>query len=184
MEREKWGILADQRLAEGVTASPAETVGAARDRSAGRWVVVVEGATGVMATASPVILGRMTAERTLSSVLADLPPVIIAAEETPIGFLAKSWMASQLEDGSAVVVTGRGGIPRGVWAGPDMLTAVAFASRRSLFDPQLPGDIQIPLLTRVCRFPGCGAVERFAEPPEEPPACPNPAGLTEHPFGW
>ena len=187
MENARWGLLADRQLFDLVEVEISATVGEATERAHGRWVVVTQPGGTAISAADPASLGRFAAGRTIGSVLADLPPVVVAAAETPVGYLVHSWMADEIEPGSAVVVVSHGRVC-GVWAGVDMLRTVAFASTRSLWDPQLPGEIQIPLLTRSCRYSAgdatCTAVAQFAERPDPAPPCVNPIPLTPHHFEW
>lgn len=163
------------------------TVGEATERAQGRWIVVTQPDGTAISAADPASLGRFAAGRTIGSVLADLPPAVIAAAETPVGYLKHSWVADEIESESAVVAVSHGRVS-GVWAGKDMLHTVAFAASRSLWDPQLPGEIQIPLLTRRCRYSAdqvtCTAVTQFAERPDPTPPCVNPIPLTPHHFEW
>jgi len=163
------------------------TVGEAAEHAQGRWVVITRPDGTAISAADPATLGRLGPGRTIGSVLADLPPAVIAAAETPVGYLVQSWMADEIEPESAFVAVAHGQVA-GVWAGQDMRRAVAFAASRSIWDPELPGDIQIPLLTRRCRYSAggvaCTSVEQFAERPDPTPPCANPIPLTPHRFEW
>jgi hypothetical protein len=187
VENTAWGELGDRQLFDMVEVEMSATVGEAIEQARGRWVVIMQSDGTTMSAVDSTTLGRLAAERTIGSVLADLPPVVTAAAETPVGYLVHSWMADELEPGSAFVAVSHGRVS-GVWAGQDMRSAVAFAASRSLWDPELPGDIQIPLLTRRCRYSAggvtCTSVAQFAERPDPTPPCANPIPLTAHRFEW
>jgi hypothetical protein len=187
VENTTWGLLADRQLFDLVEVEASATVGEATERAHGRWVVVTQSDGTAISAVDPASLGRVAAGRTIGSVLADLPPAVIAAAETPVRCLVHSWMADEIEPGSAVVAVSQGRVS-GVWAGQDMLRTFAFAGSRSLWDPQLPGEIQIPLLTRRCRYlageVACTSVAQFAERPDPAPPCANPVPLTPHHFEW
>ena len=187
VENAAWARLADRQLFDLVEVEMSATVGETTERAHGRWVVVTQPDGTAISAADPASLGRFAAGRTLGSLLADLPPAVIAAAETPVEYLVHSWMADEIEPESAFVAVSQGRVS-GVWAGRDMLNMVAFAGSRSLWDPALPGDIQIPLLTRRCRYSAggvtCTSVAQFAERPDPTPPCANPIPLTAHRFGW
>jgi len=187
MEDGAWGHLGDRQLFDVVEVQMSATVGEATERAHGRWVVVTQPGGTTISAADPTTLGRFRAGQTIGSVLADLPPVVVAAADTPVEYLVQSWMADEIEPGSAFVAVSHGQVS-GVWAGQDMRQTVAFAPSRSLWSPELPGDIQIPLLTRRCRYSvggvTCTAVGQFAERPDPTPPCTNPIPLTAHRFEW
>lgn len=187
MENTAWGRLDDRVLFDVVEVKLSATVGNAIECAQGRWVVVTQADGSAVSAADPNTLGRFAAWRAIGSVLADLPPAVVAAAETPVGYLVRSWMADEIEPGSAFVAISQGQV-RGVWAGQDMRSTVALATSRSVWAPELPGDIQIPLLTRRCRYSTgartCTAVDQFAERPDPTPPCANPVPLTAHRFEW
>jgi hypothetical protein len=187
VENVAWGHLGDRQLFDVVEVEMSATVVEATERAHGRWVVVTQPDGTAISAADPTTLGRFAAGQMIGSVLADLPPVVIAAAETPVEYLVRSWMADEIEPGSAFIVVSRGRVS-GVWVGEDMRRTVAFAASRSFWAPELPGDIQIPLLTRRCRYSAsgvtCTAVGQFAERPDPAPPCDNPIPLTAHRFEW
>jgi hypothetical protein len=187
VETAAWGELGDQRLSEVVELDQSATVGDAIEQADGRWIVIAGPDGTALSAVDPATLGQYAVENPIGTVLADLPPVVTAAAETPVGYLLQSWMADELEPGSAFIAVSDDGVA-GVWAGPEMLRAVAFAANRGVWDPDLPGEIKIPLLTRNCRYSeggvACTSVAQFAEPPDPAPPCDNPIPLTAHRFEW
>jgi hypothetical protein len=141
--------------------------------SPGDWTVVVDAGVPVSAIAP--------GER------AAVTEIVVADADMPVDLALAAPALRDLEPGSAVVCVSEGDVV-GLWAGEDLDDALMLGPARLAGDTRLAGTIQIPLVSRRCRFEEggvpCGGRLSVPEKPESMPPCRNPAPLTAHNFVW
>ena len=183
----EYARLGDRPLRRAIGVPATTTVAQALRRTEGNWLVVLDSDGVPLSTVAPDDLARATGDATLAALVPGLPPVLTAAVSIRITDLLASPLLDEFEPGSAVIATD-GDRVVGVWAGPDLMAAVATGTPRAYWEAELPGEITIPLLTRACRYTqegtDCTGVLRFPERPRQPPPCPNPGALSAHDFVW
>ncbi|TQF01309.1 hypothetical protein E6W39_02475 [Kitasatospora acidiphila] len=171
--------LGDKPLEE-ATRVPAET--AIREVAAhgmgDRWIVIVDEMNKPLAAVRSEALPENPEGRPISSILADLPPMILAPADSRVDELLP--LAAELTPGSVVIVEDDDNLR--IWSDPHLDPL-----RGS--DAHLPGPYpRVPLLLKVCRYGGvfrhCGHPQRFVVKPQPMPDCPDPKNLGPHPFRW
>jgi hypothetical protein len=181
-----YGELGERPLVDALEVDAATTVGEAVANADGRWVVITGREGAPISAAAPAALAAEPPDRTLAEVLPYLAATVVAAADTPVSGLVDSWVVGEIGPDSAFIVMAHGRVS-GIWAGPGLQEMVRLHGL-GWSDTGLPGDIEIPLLTRACghveQGANCTSVEQFAERPAVPPACANPAGLSPHAFVW
>jgi hypothetical protein len=183
------GRLSSRPLADATAVPISDTVAQALAQTEGRWIVAVDAAGTALGAVSRATLDHQHADRSVTAVIRDMPPAVIADAAVPLRAFLASWMIDEIDTGSAVIVIVDGGAYQ-VWAGPDLNRTIALAvsGGATFSDTELPGDIAIPLLSKACQFrdgqTACPAMRLFPERPTSMPACDNPAGLTAHRFRW
>ncbi len=144
-----------------------------------RWTVVTGGHGQPVAA-----IGPRGASVTASLVIADAAVPLAAV-------LGSDAMADAGADTVVGVTNGPSVI--GVWAGDDMIDAIAHGALRGAV-AALPGDVQLPGriakldITRRCRYVEhghpCATVLVVPEKPDPMPPCPAQAGIGAHVFAW
>ncbi|SOD79191.1 hypothetical protein SAMN06272781_6475 [Streptomyces sp. 1222.2] len=142
------------------------------------WLVIVDEAARPKAAVRSGALSDYPKERPLSSILADLPAMILAHADAPTNCLLP--LLPELEPGSAVIVEHVDHLR--VWAGP-ALHQIPMGGSISF-----PGPPHVPLIVKACRYhnrlKSCGHSQKFPTKPMQMPNCADPEGLGPHPFTW
>ncbi|MET8944751.1 hypothetical protein ABZX30_14500 [Streptomyces sp. NPDC004542] len=142
------------------------------------WLVLTGEDGQPRAVVPPDGLDGQRPEAELSALTDVLTGFVKAHPTTTVTHALNTGAFRTLDPDTPVILCDERGVV-GVWAGFDLADAILRGPARGVGDTGLPGRIDVPVVTRLCRV--CGSAMTFAEKPAGSVAC---TGRPPHDFGW